>query len=61
MGNQETILAVISTLKSLFADKHELRGFDDWDAFLGCVMALEGVSENLAQEKAEAEENTTER
>lgn len=59
MGNQETILAVISTLKSLFADKHELRGFDDWDAFLGCVMALEGVSANLAQEKVE-QENTTE-
>ena len=54
--NRQTIIAVISTLKSLFKSKHELRGFDDWDAFLGCVMALEGVAESLQTE----EENKTE-
>lgn len=40
---KETLTAVINTLCGLFADKAELRGFSDWDRFVGCIMALEQI------------------
>lgn len=45
---KEQIIAVISTLKNLFDDKHELRGFNDWDAFIGCIITLEGIASELS-------------
>lgn len=50
MGATETITAVIETIKSLFANGGELKGFDDWDALIGCVVALEQVKQNLQNE-----------
>ena len=41
---KETLLAVITQLKDLFKDKAELKGFDDWDAFIGCIIALEQIA-----------------
>ena len=43
----QTINAVASTLRTLFAKKDNLVGFDDWDKMIGCVMALERVSQDL--------------
>lgn len=40
---KETLQAVVSQLRRLFADKNELKGFDDWDAMVGCVMTLESL------------------
>lgn len=50
---EETIRAVIGTLKALFSDKGELKGFGDWDALIGCVMALENIAAELSQEPQE--------
>ena len=50
MGATETITAVIETLKSLFANGGELKGFNDWDALIGCVVALEQVKQDLQKE-----------
>ena len=40
---KETLIDVIRTLCGLFEDKAELRGFNDWDKFVGCIVALEHV------------------
>lgn len=55
----QTITAIIETLKRLFADKGELKGFDDWDSLIGCVMALENIRAELQSNKM-AEETTAE-
>ena len=52
MNYIETITAVIRTLKTLFQDKGELRGFDDWDSLIGCVVALENISQALQSENS---------
>ena len=52
MDTKETLLAVIKQLKDLFKDKAELKGFDDWDTFIGCIIALE----QIAVQPEEAEE-----
>ena len=44
---KEQIQAVVAQLKDLFTDKNELRGFDDWDRLIGCVMTLEQVIRGL--------------
>ena len=49
---EETIKAVIVTLKSLFANKGELKGFNDWDAMIGCVVALENIVQKLQSENS---------
>lgn len=43
MGTIEKLTAVVGTLKNLFSDKGELRGFDDWDSLIGCVVTLENI------------------
>lgn len=54
--NRQTLTAIIHTLKSLFAEKNELKGFDDWDAFIGCIIALEGVASGLEKPSEETAE-----
>ena len=44
---KETLIDVIRTLCGLFEDKAELRGFDDWDKFVGCIVALEHVVDSI--------------
>lgn len=51
---KETLIAVIKTLCGLFEDKSELRGFNDWDRFVGCIMALKSVANEL-ESKEEGE------
>ena len=43
----ETLNAVANQLKSLFAEKNELKGFDDWDALIGCVVGINQVIQEL--------------
>lgn len=58
MNNSEKLLAVISQLRGIFLEKGELKGYDDWDAFFGCINAIEDVAESLGQaETAQEEEN----
>lgn len=42
----ETITAVIQTLRGLFAEKDRLVGVEDWDAFIGCLILLEGLTKD---------------
>lgn len=51
----DTIVSVINELKNLFKDKGELRGFDDWDHMIGCIMALQNVCNQLSAQQAEKE------
>lgn len=44
---KETLMSVIQTLYGLFENKAELRGFDDWDRLIGCVVALQNVVNEL--------------
>lgn len=53
---KDTLMAVIQTLCRLFQDKAELRGFSDWDRFVGCVQALEQIANNLPEEEVNESE-----
>lgn len=53
----QTIAAVNINLRNLFKDKDRLSGVDDWDNFIGCLMALEDVV-NALQEQSTQEKNT---
>lgn len=58
---EQTLRQVIQNLRELFKAKDRLVGIDDWDNFLGCIIALEGLVADLqtaaqtAEEKPEAE------
>lgn len=53
---KETLMAVIQTLCRLFENKAELRGFSDWDRFVGCIQALEQIANNLPEEEVNESE-----
>lgn len=57
MNNVETISKIIVALRGLFKDKDRLVGVDDWDTFIGILMLLEELGENL---RAQEEQNKTE-
>lgn len=52
---KDTLLDIIETLRSLFADKAELKGFNDWDKFIGCVILLEQIANKLPESNEESE------
>lgn len=52
MSTSETIIAVIHQLREIFLEKHELKGYDDWNAFFGCINALEKIVEEENQKTA---------
>ena len=52
MDKAQTVAAVIESLRGLFKTKDKLVGIDDWDTFIGCIIALE----NLAVELQKPEE-----
>lgn len=52
---KETLVAVINTLCGLFDDKAELRGFSDWDKFVGCIIALDRLANSIPDQKPETE------
>lgn len=57
---EQTIRQVIQNLRALFQKKDRLVGIDDWDNFLGCIIALEGLVSDLqmaAQTAETVEEN----
>ena len=63
MSNAQTIEAVIQNLKALFKEKDHLKGVDDWDTFIGCLVALEkvGAAIQIEEQAAQpAEENAEE-
>ena len=47
MEYANTVAQVIQNLRDLFKDKDRLVGIDDWDNFLGCIIALEGLKSDL--------------
>lgn len=58
MGNHaQTITQVIQNLRALFQKKDRLVGIDDWDNFLGCIIALEGLAADLQMAAQAVEEN----
>ena len=56
----QTLTAVSNQLKSLFADKGELKGFSDWDALIGCVVGINQAIQLLQEEQQEPETPTKE-
>ena len=52
---KDTLLDIIQTLRSLFADKAELKCFNDWDKFIGCVILLEQIANKLPESNEESE------
>lgn len=55
MEQANIIAQVIQNLKTLFKDKDRLVGIEDWDNFLGCIIALEGLKTDLQNQPTETE------
>lgn len=51
-----TLQAVNATLKNLFANKNELRGYDDWNALIGCVIVLDQLIGSFSNLKTQPKE-----
>ena len=49
MKSSETIMQIYRALRGLFQDKAELRGVDDWDTFIGILMRLEQIHDQVAE------------
>lgn len=54
----ETINAVIRNLRELFKDKDSLVGVDDWDSFIGCLIALQSVASELQTQEEKRSDET---
>lgn len=52
---KQSLYDVINTLCGLFENKSELKGFGDWDKFIGCIMLLEQIADNIPDIKEESE------
>lgn len=48
-----TLQAIDSTLRNLFADKNELKGYEDWNALIGCVILLDKLIESFSNLKTQ--------
>ena len=48
----QTLSQVIYSLRDLFKTKDRLDGIDDWDIFLGCIIALAGIKSDLKNQAA---------
>ena len=49
MDVTESLITAVQQLRGLFADKGELRGFNDWDTFLGSIVLIENAIAYLQQ------------
>ena len=58
MEHANTVARVIHNLRDIFKDKDRLVGIDDWDNFLGCIIALEGLKSDLQQEAVSKQQET---
>ena len=56
MSNVEILIAVIQQLRGIFLEKGELKGYDDWDSFFGCITMIENVIKSLQQEEPSKED-----
>lgn len=54
---EQTLRQVVQNLRALFKSKDRLVGIDDWDNFLGCIIALEGVVADLQMAAQAVKEN----
>ena len=52
---KEQLKAVIQTLQKLFSDKGELKGLNDWDRLIGCIIILERIAESIPENTQESE------
>ncbi len=52
---KESLYSVISTLCGLFEGKSELKGYSDWDKFIGCIMMLEQIATAIPNTNEESE------
>ena len=61
IDHAESLLIATRQLKDMFSNTHELKGFDDWDKFIGCIVMIENVANDLKEEsKAEPDTEKTE-
>lgn len=58
MEHANTIAQVIQNLRDIFKSKDRLVGIDDWDNFLGCIIALEGLKSDLQREVIDQQQET---
>ena len=54
---EQTLRQIVQNLRALFKSKDRLVGIDDWDNFLGCIIALEGLAADLQMAAQAVEEN----
>ena len=47
------VSVIIYNLRQLFSSKDRLVGVDDWDAFIGILMALENLKKQLEEKERE--------
>ena len=59
MKASETIQQIYLALRKLFKDKAELKGVDDWDTFIGILMRLEQVHDDVAALEENQKEEVT--
>lgn len=52
---KEALKAVIQTLQNLFANKGELKGLNDWDRLIECIIILERIAESIPENTQESE------
>lgn len=57
MDKTQALITAANQLRELFADKSELKGFDDWDVFIGSIVLIEGVAAQLQRENETEEES----
>lgn len=50
MNYAETLIAVANQLQSIFKDKSDLNGYNDWDRFIGCVVTILTVANALSEQ-----------
>ena len=53
MNASETLTLIANELRDLFKEGGELKGLNDWDRLLGCIVALEQTAQALAEPQAE--------
>lgn len=60
MDITEALATASQQLKDLFADKDSLKGYHDWDRFLGAVLLIDQVIMALQQEPPEGTQEEAE-
>lgn len=56
MEKAQRLANIIKNLRLLFKDKDRLVGVNDWDNFIGCLLELEQIGNELLQEQNQTAE-----